>query len=82
MLRVAAIAYGAMNSVETFASHPQLRRAPPVTLENGEIAHLVAAPPVQHSFEPDAPRFGRVPALGEHSAAIRAEFAAQKAIAS
>jgi crotonobetainyl-CoA:carnitine CoA-transferase CaiB-like acyl-CoA transferase len=79
-LRAAAIAYGAVNSVETFAQHPQLRRTP-VTLETGEVAHLVAAP-VQHSFEPAEPQFGRVPALGEHSAAIRAEFADRAALAS
>lgn len=72
LLRAAAIAYGAVNSVERFADHPQLRRAP-VTLEDGAEAHLVA-PPVRHSFEPETPHLGRVPALGEHSAAIRAEF--------
>ncbi|WP_420583648.1 CaiB/BaiF CoA transferase family protein [Ruegeria sp.] len=70
----AAIAYGAVNSVGTFAEHPQLRRTP-VTLENGDEAHLVAAP-VRHSFDPETPRFGRVPALGEHTDIIRAEFAA------
>ncbi|WP_424830471.1 CaiB/BaiF CoA transferase family protein [Ruegeria sp.] len=69
----AAIAYGAVNSVSTFADHPQLRRTP-VTLETGEEAHLVAAP-VRHSFDPEAPRFGRVPALGEHTETIRTEFA-------
>ncbi|MDF3856282.1 CaiB/BaiF CoA transferase family protein [Paracoccus sp. P2] len=73
LLREAAIAYGAVNSVERFAQHPQLRRAP-VTLEDGAEAHLVA-PPVRHSFEPETPHLGRVPGLGEHSAAIRAEFA-------
>ena len=72
-LRAASIAYGAVNSVEDFAAHPALRRVP-VTLEDGQEAHLVA-PPVCHSFEPDAPRLGRVPGVGEHSAAIRAEFA-------
>jgi itaconate CoA-transferase len=71
-LRDAAIAYGAVNSVETFSRHPALRRTP-VTLENGQEANLVAAP-VQHSFEPEHPRFGKVPRLGEHSDAIRAEF--------
>lgn len=71
-LRAAAIAYGGVNSVETFAGHPQLRRTP-VTLESGDTAELVAAP-VQHSFEPAEPRFGPVPKLGEHSAAIRNEF--------
>ncbi|MBO9434881.1 CoA transferase [Ruegeria sp. R13_0] len=72
-LFAAAIAYGAVNSVGTFAEHPQLRRTP-VTLENGDEAHLVAAP-VRHSFDPETPRFGRVPALGEHTDTIRSEFA-------
>lgn len=72
-LFAAAIAYGAVNSVSTFAEHPQLRRTP-VTLENGDEAHLVAAP-VRHSFDPETPRFGRVPALGEHTDTIRSEFA-------
>lgn len=72
-LRAASIAYGAVNSVADFASHPALRRAP-VTLEDGQEADLVA-PPVRHSFEPEIPQLGRVPKVGEHSAAIRAEFA-------
>lgn len=72
-LRAASIAYGAVNSVENLAAHPALRRAP-VTLEDGQEAHLVA-PPVRHSFEADTPHLGRVPKVGEHSAAIRAEFA-------
>ncbi len=72
-LFAAAIAYGAVNSVSTFAEHPQLRRTQ-VTLENGDEAHLVAAP-VRHSFDPETPRFGRVPALGEHTDTIRSEFA-------
>lgn len=75
LLRNAAIAYGGVNSVADFARHPQLRRTP-VTLENGEEAELVAAP-VRHSFAPANPRFGAVPGLGEHSKAIRAEFAAE-----
>ncbi len=72
-LFAAAIAYGAVNSVSTFAEHPQLRRTP-VTLESGDEAHLVAAP-VRYSFDPQTPRFGRVPALGEHTDIIRSEFA-------
>lgn len=75
LLRAAAIAYGAVNSVADFAAHPQLRRAS-VTLEDGQQAQLVA-PPVRHSFEPETPTFGRVPGVGEHTAAIRAEFADQ-----
>lgn len=72
-LKEAAIAYGGVNSVETFSTHPALRRTP-VTLENGKTAMLVAQP-VQHSFEPSDPKFGAVPRLGEHSASIRKEFA-------
>lgn len=72
-LRAAAIAYGAVNSVETFSAHPALRRTP-VTLESGQVAQIVAGP-VQHSFEASDPQFGAVPRLGEHSKAIRGEFA-------
>lgn len=74
LLRAASIAFGAVNSVERFARHPQLRRTS-VTLANGEEAQLVASP-IRHSFDPAAIRFGRVPRLGEHSAAIRAEYSA------
>ncbi|MBO9378869.1 CoA transferase [Sphingomonas histidinilytica] len=75
LLRKAAIAYGAVNSVDRFSSHPQLRRSP-VTLENGDELALVASP-IRHSFEHADKRFGRVPKLGEHSAAIRTEFGGQ-----
>jgi len=76
LLRAASIAYGAVNSVERFSQHPQLRRTQ-VTLEDGATAHLVANP-VRHSFDDDAAAFGRVPKLGEHTEAIRAEFSATK----
>jgi len=69
-LRAANTAFGMVNDVADFAHHPALRRLP-VETPNGVIA--VAAPPVVHS---DGPRtLGPVPALGAHSAAIRAEFA-------
>src|SRR3546814_18025066 len=42
VLREAAIAYGAVNSVERFSRHPQLRRSA-VTLENGDEVALVAS---------------------------------------
>jgi crotonobetainyl-CoA:carnitine CoA-transferase CaiB-like acyl-CoA transferase len=70
-LRAANTAYGFVNTVAEFAHHPALRRAT-VATPNGEVA--IAAPPVISS---DGPRgLGPVPAIGEHSAAIRAEFAA------
>lgn len=73
VLSSASIAYGAVNTVERFAQHPQLRRAK-VTLENGQAAELVA-PPVRHSFDSTDLALGRVPKIGEHSATIRREFA-------
>ncbi|MCP4411697.1 MAG: CoA transferase [Gammaproteobacteria bacterium] len=71
-LRAAAIAYGAVNSVEFVAEHPQLRRRQ-VTLPNGEHAELIA-PPVQHSYETADETFGAVPSFGEHTEMIKDEF--------
>lgn len=68
-LQDARIAYGAVNSVADLASHPQLRRAS-VATPSGEIE--LVAPPVRIAGE--SPRLRPVPALGEHSAAIRAEY--------
>lgn len=72
LLLAAAIAFGAVNSVLHFSSHPQLRRTP-VTLESGEEAMLVASPIRTNPRSDDRP-FGKVPRLGEHSAIIRQEF--------
>jgi crotonobetainyl-CoA:carnitine CoA-transferase CaiB-like acyl-CoA transferase len=68
-LRAANTAYGFVNTVAEFAHHPALRRAT-VATPNGEVA--IAAPPV--IFSDGARDLGPVPATGEHSAAIRAEF--------
>ena len=70
-LSAAAIAYGMLNSVADFASHPALRRVP-VDTPNGSID--LVAPPVRVDEAAAAP--GPVPALGEHTQAIREEFAA------
>jgi itaconate CoA-transferase len=75
VLRDTAIAYGAVNSVERFSRHPQLRRKA-ATLENGDEVALVASP-IRHSFQPIDLCFGRVPGLGEHSGKIRSEFEKQ-----
>jgi itaconate CoA-transferase len=70
-LRAANTAYGFVNDVATFSRHPALRRAT-VATPNGLIS--LASPPVLFS---DGPReLGPVPAIGAHTAAIRAEFAA------
>ena len=68
-LRAANTAYGFVNDVAAFSHHPALRRAS-VGTPNGPVA--IAAPPVIGS---DGPRvLGPVPAVGQHAAAIRAEF--------
>jgi crotonobetainyl-CoA:carnitine CoA-transferase CaiB-like acyl-CoA transferase len=70
-LRAANTAFGFVNTVAEFAHHPALRRAT-VGTPHGNVS--IAAPPVISS---DGPReLGPVPAIGEHSATIRAEFAA------
>jgi itaconate CoA-transferase len=66
----ADIAFGRLNSVEELMEHPQLRLTS-VTTPSGEIR--LPAPPVQR------PGFsgrsaGRVPTVGEHTAAVRREF--------
>ncbi len=68
-LQAADIAFGNLNGVEDFSRHPQLRRLAVPTPE-GEIT--VPSPPAL--FCAEAPS-GGVPAIGEHSAMIRKEFA-------
>jgi itaconate CoA-transferase len=68
-LRAAGTAYGFVNGVEDLATHPALRRVN-VETEKG-IASIIAPPTTRNG---ETPELGRVPAIGEHSAAIRAEF--------
>jgi crotonobetainyl-CoA:carnitine CoA-transferase CaiB-like acyl-CoA transferase len=70
-LRAANTAYGFVNDVAAFSRHPALRRTM-VATPNGPVS--LAAPPVLCSDGTRA--LGPVPAIGEHSAAIRTEFAA------
>ena len=69
-LKAANIAFGALNSVADLIDHPQLRRLP-VATANGTVE--VAAPAHRIADRPHA--LGAVPDIGEHSDAIRAEFA-------
>jgi itaconate CoA-transferase len=69
-LRAANTAYGFVNDVAAFARHPALRRAT-VGTPNGDVA--LAAPPVL--FSDGTRQLGPVPAIGQHSVTIRAEFA-------
>ena len=69
-LRAANIAYGFVNDMAALAVHPALRRLE-VATPNGPVA--VAAPAAQ--LKDGAPRdYGAVPALGQHTEAVRAEF--------
>ncbi len=70
-LRAAGTAYGFVNDLAALATHPALRR---VRVETPTASAQVICPPVIDSACPRA--LGRVPAIGEHSAAIRSEFAA------
>ena len=69
-LTSAGIAFGAFNDVAGLAAHPHLRTIT-VATERGPIT--LPAPPVMTESEDFAGR--RVPRLGEHTEAIRREFA-------
>jgi itaconate CoA-transferase len=71
-LAAADIAFGRVNGPAELAEHPHLRRIT-IGSPNGSISY--PAPAAQWA---DAPRrYGPVPALGEHSDQIRAEFGAK-----
>jgi crotonobetainyl-CoA:carnitine CoA-transferase CaiB-like acyl-CoA transferase len=68
-LRDAQIAYGAVNGVEELSRHPALKRIC-IATAHGDIRSAAAA-----VRDLEAPGIaGAVPALGEHSGAIREEF--------
>jgi itaconate CoA-transferase len=73
-LKAAQIAFGRVNTVAQFSKHPQLRR---VTIDTPNGAVAIPAPPAQ--FVGDTRALGPVPAVGEHSEAIRREFAGARA---
>jgi itaconate CoA-transferase len=70
-LRAANTAYGFVRDVPALAVHPALRRVPVQT--PGGVAQVVAPPVI---WDGAARSYGPVPAIGAHSAAIRAEFGA------
>lgn len=70
-LRKAGTAFGFVNGVADLARHPALRRAT-VATQSGP-ASIIAPPTIRDGETPD---LGPVPAIGEHSEAIRREFAA------
>jgi itaconate CoA-transferase len=68
-LRAAGTAFGFVNDIAALAQHPALRRIA-IDTPSGS-AWLVAPAAVVHGR---AQHFGPVPAIGQHSEAIRAEF--------
>jgi len=70
LLQSAGIAFGAVNDVAGLSTHPHLRRRT-VATPGGEVR--LPAPPAIFAGEEPAP--AAVPALGQHSQAIRREFA-------
>ncbi|MBW8269346.1 CaiB/BaiF CoA transferase family protein [Caldovatus aquaticus] len=69
-LLAANTAFGFVNDVAGLARHPALRRLA-VQTPNGPVE--MAAPPAR--FSDGERRYGPVPALGEHTERVRAEFA-------
>lgn len=65
----AKTAYGFVNELPALSGHPALRRLPVAT--PGGVASIVAPPALRDGL---APELGPVPAIGEHSGVIRAEF--------
>jgi crotonobetainyl-CoA:carnitine CoA-transferase CaiB-like acyl-CoA transferase len=73
-LRKANTAFGFVNDIAGLARHPALRRAI-VETPYGPIR--MAAPSAKVTGSSSAPELGPVPAIGEHTEAIRAEFGYQ-----
>jgi crotonobetainyl-CoA:carnitine CoA-transferase CaiB-like acyl-CoA transferase len=71
LLAAARTAYGVANTVADFSKHPPLRRVTVATPE-GDV-NLPAPPAIVDGDR--APALGPIPRVGEHSAAIRREFA-------
>jgi crotonobetainyl-CoA:carnitine CoA-transferase CaiB-like acyl-CoA transferase len=70
-LKTAQVAYGGLNTIADFAKHPQLRKLP-VETPSGSVDLI--APPAAIAGDDLALR--SVPGVGQHSEAIRREFAA------
>jgi itaconate CoA-transferase len=68
-LAAADIAFARVNGPAELASHPHLRR---VTVETPSGPASYPAPAAQ--WAGDARHYGKVPALGEHTEQVRAEF--------
>ena len=69
-LEEAEIAFARVNDIEAILRHPHLRR---LTIDSPSGPICPALAPARWMGEPD-PSFGPLPALGEHTAAVRREF--------
>ena len=76
-LTAADIAFARVNDPAGLARHPHLRRIG-VATPSGPVSY--PAPAAQNAAGPR--RYGAVPALGEHTERVRAEFAPSKITAS
>jgi crotonobetainyl-CoA:carnitine CoA-transferase CaiB-like acyl-CoA transferase len=68
-LEQAKVAYGRVSSLDDLKDHPQNRH---IEVETPAGRKRMLAPGALHDGE--IPHFGPVPALGQHTAAVRAEF--------
>jgi itaconate CoA-transferase len=68
-LAKADIAFARVSDPEILRNHPHLRR---ITVATPSGPASYPAPPAQRAGEPRS--YGAVPALGEHTAAVRDEF--------
>ncbi|MBA54094.1 MAG: carnitine dehydratase [Pseudomonadales bacterium] len=78
-LEQASIAFGLLNTVEDLLQHPQLRRSV-VSTQAGEV-ELVASPirrVESGACSVSDEHWGEVPAVGQHTDAIRKEYAAAR----
>lgn len=72
-LEAARIAYGRVSTLDDVAGHPQNRYVE-VATPSGPVRCLAPGA----IFDNSLPQLGAVPALGEHSTRLRAEFTARK----
>jgi formyl-CoA transferase len=73
-LAAADIAFARVSDMAALTAHPHLRR---ITV--GTPSGPVSYPAPAALYESDGRRYGAVPALGEHTEKVRAEFFAQRA---
>jgi formyl-CoA transferase len=67
-LETADIAFARVNDVAGLIGHPHLRRIE-VDTPHGPVSYPAPAP-----IRDEARRYGRIPALGEHTESVRKEF--------